>query len=168
MPTNLCARIQKDSSAGTERRGERERLEWNEEREKERGKIIKRESAKNDLPATRWNNFPANTVATFKRHCMHRFLRRNGENEAETKRERRERKSSIYFRGKKEEEKAKERKIFFPFRENLCSFLAPVYGIYVCKFEKRRKKKWNDKFRFRSNDHPNELSSAIITANITV
>ena len=119
MPTNLCARIQKDSSAGTERRGERERLEWNEEREKERGKIIKRESA-------------------------------------------------IYFRGKKEEEKAKERKIFFPFRENLCSFLAPVYGIYVCKFEKRRKKKWNDKFRFRSNDHPNELSSAIITANITV
>lgn len=88
--------------------------------------------------------------------------------EAETKRERRERKSSIYFRGKKEEEKAKERKIFFPFRENLCSFLAPVYGIYVCKFEKRRKKKWNDKFRFRSNDHPNELSSAIITASITV
>lgn len=70
--------------------------------------------------------------------------------------------------GKKEEEKAKERKIFFPFRENLCSFLAPVYGIYVCKFEKRRKKKWNDKFRFRSNDHPNELSSAIITASITV
>lgn len=38
MPTNLCARIQKDSSAETERRGERERerLEWNEERERER------------------------------------------------------------------------------------------------------------------------------------
>lgn len=101
----------------------RERETGMERRERERGKIIKRESAKNDLPATRWNNFPANTVATFKRHCMHRFLRRNGENEAETKRERRERKSSIYFRGEKRRRKSEGKKdllslsrksLFFP------------------------------------------------------
>lgn len=59
------------------------RLEWNEER----GKIIKRESTKNDLLATWWNNFPANTVATFKRHCMHRFLWR-GANERGRNKER--------------------------------------------------------------------------------
>lgn len=69
--------------------------------------------------------------------------------------------------GKRKKKKRRKERSSFPF-EKIFVLSSPVYGIYVCKFEKRRKKKWNDKFRFRSNDHPNELSSAIITANITV
>lgn len=157
----MCAYVERFQR---EKREERRGPEWNEER----GKIIKRESTKDDLPATRWNNFPANTVATFKRQRMQRFSRR----EAETKRGGRKRESSIYFRGKKEE-KAKKRKISSPL-EKIEKPLYTVFAVFTYvnakngKGKKQGKKKWNDRFRFRSNDHPNELSSAIITANITV
>lgn len=156
----MCAYVERFQR---EKREERRGPEWNEER----GKIIKRESTKDDLPATRWNNFPANTVATFKRQRMQRFSRHG---ERQKQREEDEKENRRFILGeRKKKKRRKERSL-----EKIEKSLYTVFAVFTYvnakngKGKKQGKKKWNDRFRFRSNDRPNELSSAIITANITV
>lgn len=98
----MCAYVERFQR---EKREERRGPEWNEER----GKIIKRESTKDDLPATRWNNFPANTVATFKRQRMKRFSRHG---ERQKQREEDEKENRRFILGeRKKKKRRKERSL---------------------------------------------------------